>query len=145
MRHFVDFALCLLVEMLVGESASADTEHRPGVYGAAVGAKSFEFHAVGVEFKEYIWFPHDFHFSFLRQSVDDCLIGKVAASGGGEASVECHSEMVGILALRAFQKDACCAFRTHRVAARRPVAYAVDLFYRIHSVLNKKVNQSGRG
>ena len=125
MRHFVDFALCLLVEMLVGESASADTEHRPGVYGAAVGAKSFEFHAVGVEFKEYIGFPHDFHFSFLRQGVDDCLIG--------------------ILALRAFQKDACCAFRTHRVAARRPVAYAVDLFYRIHSVLNKKVNQSGRG
>ena len=86
-RHFVDFALCLLVEMLVGESASADAEHRPGVYGAAVGAKSFEFHAVGVEFKEYIGFPHDFHFSFLRQGVDDCLVGKVAASGGGEASV----------------------------------------------------------
>ena len=109
---------------LVCQRTSADAVDGPAVRDIAC-LQPFEQHAVGVEGQHDLRFPNDFGWSERFQHREDRGVGKVAFAGGSQRPVQRHA--VGVRIVTAFGETFGGFLGPHRVAARRAVAYFVQL------------------
>ena len=117
---------------LFGQCSATDTEDGPLIGLLAFGIESDELHAIGVEREEHFGLPHDGR-ALLTQHIEDGLVGHVSLAGSGQATIECYLEAVGP-GITVEKLGSGIAW-THRVAARRAVSYAVELFQCFHKRL----------